>query len=96
MELAQIKKIDFKFSNLMHSALVSISGTSDDMFIHIQLINSFLRKIFGVEHIRFLNQKGEIKLQDEKHPFVYQIAQLIINKLGEEFQGASTGALRAV
>ena len=96
MEVAAIKKIDFKFSNLMHSALVSISGTSDDMFIHIQLINSFLRKIFGVEHIRFSNQKGQIKLQDEKHPFVYQIAQLITNKLDEEFQGTGTAVLRAV
>ena len=96
MEVAAIKKIDFKFSNLMHSALVSIGGTSDNMFIHIQLINSFLRKIFGVEHIRFSNQKGQIKLQDAKHPFVYQIAQLITNKLGEEFQSTGTGVLRAV
>jgi len=96
MELALIKKIDFKFSNLMHSALVSISGSSDDMFIHIQLINSFLRKIFGVEHIRFSSHKGEIKLVDAKHPFVYQIAQLITSKLSEEFQNTSGGVLRAV
>jgi hypothetical protein len=96
MELALIKKMDFKFSNLMHSALVSISGTSEDMFIHIQLINSFLQKIFGVEHIRFYNQKGEIKLQEAKHPFIYQIAQLICTKLSEEFQNTNAGVLRAV
>jgi hypothetical protein len=96
MKLALIKKIDFKFSNLMHSALVSISGTKDDMFIHIQLMNSFLRKVFGVEHIRFSSQKGEIKIQEAKHPFVYQIAQLITSQLSEEMQETSTGNLRAV
>jgi hypothetical protein len=61
MKLATIKKIDFKFSNLMHSALVSISGTKGEMFVHIQMIDSFLQKVFGVEHIRFCNYKGEIK-----------------------------------
>jgi len=88
--------MDFKFSNLMHSALVSISGTSEDMFIHIQLINSFLQNIFGVEHIRFYNHNGEIKLQEAKHPFIYQVAQLISTKLNEEFQNTQPGVLRAV
>jgi len=64
MKLALIRKIDFKYSNLMHSALVSINGTAEDMFVHIQLINSFLYKIFGVEHIRFSNENGQIKLQE--------------------------------
>jgi hypothetical protein len=70
MKLATIKKMDFKFSDLMHSALVSVSGSTDEMFIHIQLINSFLQKIFGVEHIRFSHQNGEIKLQEANHPVV--------------------------
>jgi len=96
MKVALIKKIDFKFSNLMHSALVSISGTKDEMFIHIQLINSFLRKIFGVEHIRFSSQKGEIKISEAKHPFVYQIAQLITSQLSEEFGETESNTLRAV
>jgi hypothetical protein len=96
MKLALIKRIDFQFSNLMHSALVSISGTKDEMFIHIQLINSFLRKIFGVEHIRFSNQNGEIIISDAKHPFVRQVAQLIHSKLKEEIQLVNTNTLRAV
>lgn len=95
MKLAIIKRIDFTFSNLVHSALVSISGTKDEMFVHIQLINSFLRKIFGVEHIRFSTCKGEIKLQEAKHPFVYQVAQLISVKLREELQDSSA-TLKAV
>lgn len=95
MKLALIKKIDFTFSNLVHSALVSISGTKDEMFVHIQLINSFLRKIFGVEHIRFSTYKDEIRLQDAKHPFVYQVAQLISVKLRDELQDTST-ALKAI
>ena len=96
MRLALIKKIDFKFSNLMHSALVSISGSTDEMFIHIQLINSFLRKIFGVEHIRFYSQKGEIKVQEAKHPFIYQIAHLVNAQLNEELKSLTAHSLRVV
>lgn len=80
----------------MHSALVSISGTTEEMFIHIQLINSFLQKIFGVEHIRFYSQKGEIKLQDVKHPYAHQIAHLINLQLKEELQDLDIQSLRAV
>lgn len=80
----------------MHSALVSISGTKDEMFVHIQLINSFLRKIFGVEHIRFSSQKGEIKIPEAKHPFVYQIAQLITSQLSDELKETETNRLKAV
>lgn len=80
----------------MHSALVSISGTGDDMFIHVQLIHSFLRKIFGVEHIRFYNQKGVIRLEEAKHPFVYQVAQLVCSKLTEEIGSNKETHLRLV
>jgi hypothetical protein len=96
MKLALIKKIDFKFSNLMHSALVSISGTKDEMFVHIQLINSFMKKIFGVEHIRFLNHNGEIQVQEHKHPFVYQVAQIITMQIKEDLQDSNVTRLRAV
>lgn len=80
----------------MHSAVVSMSGTSDEMFVHIQLINSFLKKIFGVEHIRFSNHNGEIMVQEYKYPFVYQVAQLITSQLKEELQSVKTCALHAV
>lgn len=80
----------------MHSALVSISGTTEEMFVHIQLTNSFLKKIFGVEHIRFSNHNGEIEVQEYKHPFVYQVAQLITSQLKEELQSGEANTLRAV
>lgn len=80
----------------MHSALVSISGTKDEMFVHIQLINSFIRKIFGVEHIRFYNEKGQIKIQDYKHPFVYQVAQIVISEINDDLQDTNTGMLRVM
>ena len=70
----------------MHSALVSMSGTKDEMFVHIQLINSFMKKVFGVEHIRFSNHNDEIIVEEYKHPFVYQVAQLITYQLKEELQ----------
>lgn len=96
MQFALIKKIDFKFSSLAQSALVSISGTNDNMFVHIQLINSFLQKIFGVEHIRFSRKCGEINLQDVKHPAVYQIAQLVSSQIAGEFQETNSPELRVV
>lgn len=80
----------------MHSALVSISGTKEEMFVHIQLINSFLRKIFGVEHIRFCSYKGKIKIEDAKQPFVYQVAVLICIKLNEELQNVSSTTMHVV
>jgi hypothetical protein len=80
----------------MHSALVSISGTNEEMFIHIQLINSFIKKVFGVEHIRFRNYKGQIKLQENKYPFVYQVAQLVTLQLKDELQNTNANSLRVV
>jgi hypothetical protein len=96
MKLATITKMDFKFSNLMHSALVSISGDADEMFVHVQLINSFLRKVFGVEHIRFYSGKGEIRLQEARYSFVYQLAKLISSKLEEQLKLTNSNSLRAI
>lgn len=80
----------------MHSALVSISGSGDELYIHVQLIHSFLRKVLEVEHIRFCSQNGQIRLQEEKHPFVYQVAQLINATLSEDIQSMRAGLLRVV
>ena len=96
MQIALIRKIDFQFSNLMHSALVSIGGSGDEMFIHVQLIHSFLMKISGVEHIRFYNRKGIIRMEDAKHPFVYEVAQLVCSKLTEEMMSREELPLREV
>jgi len=96
MKLASIIRMDFKFSNLMHSALVSIAGDNEKTYVHIQLINSFLRKVFGVEHIRFYNYRGEIKLNEAKHPFVYQVAQLVNTRLNEEIKDTASQSLRVV
>jgi hypothetical protein len=96
MRLPLIKKIDFPFNNIMHSAVVSISGTKDEMFVHIQLMNSFIKKIFGVEHIRFSSRNGEIKLLEYRHSFVFQVAQIITSQIEEELQDSNTGTLKAV
>lgn len=96
MKFALIKKTEFRFSNLMHTALVSTSGTREELFIHVQLINSFLRTLFGVEHIRFWRCNGEIRLQQAGHPFVYQVAELISSELNKEWEDAPGNHLRAV
>lgn len=97
MKLASIKKIDFTFSSLMHSALVSISGDVDEMYVHVQLINSFVYKVFGVEHIRFLAARDEIKIKEDKHPFLHPIAKLIADKVKEEWpMAANENPLRLV
>lgn len=95
MKLAIIKKIDFTFSNLVHSALVSMSGTTDEMFVHIQLENSFIKKVFGVEHIRFVNNKGCITIASASHSFVMQVAEIVSRELNEELQ-KETADLRLV
>ena len=96
MNIPVIKKIDFHYNNLMHSAVVSICGSSEEMFVHVQLINSFLRKIFGVEHIRFFNKNGQIQLQELKHPFMSQIAGLISDQLKPHLEEGNVTALRIV
>jgi hypothetical protein len=84
MKLASILKIEFTLSNLAHSALVSISGETDNRFVHVQLINSFFKKVFGVEHIRFYKRNGELFLGETKYPFVKQIATLVSSKVDSE------------
>ncbi|MGZ3952233.1 MAG: hypothetical protein ACXVBZ_12620 [Flavisolibacter sp.] len=91
-----IKKFDFQYNNLMHSAVVSVCGTTEEMFVHVQLINSFLKKIFGIEHIRFFNRNGQIQMQELKHPFMSQIAGLISIQLKPDLQEEDTSALRVV
>lgn len=79
----------------MHSALVSIAGDAENRFVHVQLINSFLKKVFGVEHIRFHASSGEIQIEEAKHPFVHHVAKLI-NKKVMELQGEYEIHLRVV
>jgi hypothetical protein len=96
MNAPLIKRIDFKYNNLMHSALVSMSGTSEVMFVHVQLINSFLQKIFGIEHIRFLNRNGQIQLKEGKHPAVRYIADFITKELEQLSDIETSSELRIV
>jgi len=97
MKLATIFKMDFALSNLTHSAVISICGDANDSFIHIQLINSFFKKVFGVEHIRFRNQNGQLQLEESKFPFIRQIAMLVSNHVDKELKTFySVNALRAI
>ena len=77
MKLAKIIKMDFSHGNLMHSALVSISGDYQESFIHVQLLQSFFKKVFGVEHIRFKNLNGQLELEEVSYPFMRQIASIV-------------------
>ena len=88
--------MEFKLSNLMHSALVSITGDSDEMFIHVQLINSFFKKIFGVEHIRFCAYKDKVVIRDIKHPFAYELARAVSSIVRKQVIEPVTNPLRAV
>jgi len=89
--------MDFNFSNLMHSALVSISGDMDDSYIHIQLLQSFFKKVFGIEHIRFRNYHGELQLEETKYPFIQQIAKLVSTRVSQELESRSSSTqLKAI
>jgi hypothetical protein len=78
--------MDFTLSNLMHSALVSISGDVDESYVHVQLLQSFFKKVFGVEHIRFRNHHGELHLEEAKYPFVRQIAAVVSARVNKELE----------
>lgn len=96
MELALIRKMDFRFSNLMHTAVVSMCSNREGKFVHIQLVNSFLCKLFGIEHIRFINEKGKIKLQAPANPFAWQVAELVNEKLNEDIEVTALDELHVV
>ena len=88
--------MEFKLSNLMHYVLVSVRGNAGEFYVHIQLIHSFFKKIFGVEHIRFTGMKDELILKEGKHPFMYELAKLVHDRIKNELQMSSGPSLRAV
>lgn len=96
MKLASIIRMDFNVGNLMHSALVSISGDAKENFIHVQLLQSFFKKVFGVEHIRFRNQNGNIELEDIRFPFMRDIATTVNKNLGRYLSQESLSSLKAI
>jgi hypothetical protein len=96
MKFAKIIRMDFNLGNLVHSALVSISGDAEDNFIHVQLLQSFFKKVFGVEHIRYRNQNGSVELEEISYPFMRDIANTINKNLNQHFSpsAASLWAIR--
>ena len=81
----------------MHSALVSISGDEEESYVHVQLLQSFFKKVFGIEHIRFRNYHGELQLEETKYPFVQQIAALVSSRVNEELENQiHSNQLRAI
>ena len=97
MKLATIIRMDFNFSNLMHSALVSISGDKEESYVHVQLLQSFFKKVFGIEHIRFRNFHGELQVEETKYPFIQQIAALVSMRVNQELENSSSSTqLRAI
>jgi len=96
MKLASILKMEFRSSNLVHSALVSICGTAEEMFVHVQLINSFWKKLFGIEHIRFYWRNGELIVEEARHPSVHQIVKMVYSFICSEIKTPETRGLRVI
>ncbi|MGZ5190382.1 MAG: hypothetical protein ACXWCZ_05135 [Flavisolibacter sp.] len=97
MKLAKITKIDFNLANLMHTALVSIRGDENESFIHVQLLQSFFKKVFGVEHIRYKYQNGKIALEEVTYPFMRDIASVVnknLNMLLSQSRGSSLWVIK--
>src|SRR4051812_41290341 len=97
MKLATIIKMDFNLSNLMHSALVSVSGDKEDTYVHVQLLQSFFKKVFGIEHIRFRYYHGELQVEETRYPFIRQIAAVVSLRVNQELETRlSATQLRAI
>lgn len=95
MEFPQIKKIGFKFSNLMHSALVSISGTRDETFVYIHLINSFMKKYSEWNESGFPIARAKLK-SGVQTSFFYQMAQIVTSQIKEDLKEKNASTLRVV
>jgi len=97
MKLATILMMDFNLSNLVHSALVSISGDKDENYVHVQLLQSFFKKVFGIEHIRFRNYHGKLQVEEARYPFIQQIAALVSLRVNQELENNSSSTqLKAI
>ena len=57
--MGRIFSIEINYNIYKHQALVSVFDLNDGRpFFHIQLIDSFLKEIFQVEHIRYKGSNG--------------------------------------
>ena len=86
MFMGRIFSIEITYDINRHRALVSMFDFNDGQpFFHIQLIDSFLKAIFQVEHIRYRGNDGyqycDLYNDDLSAVVINRIAQAIEQKL---------------
>ena len=85
--LGRIFNLEFLFLNQKHKALISVNSDYQEPYIHIQLIDSFCKKFFSTEHIRYKGLNGYKNLEGYKDPLFRKLIDSIANEVVKELNG---------
>ena len=80
----KIFNLEFRFLNKNHRALVSVNSNRTEPYIHVQLTDSFFKKIFSLEHIRYKGLTGYKALDQYKDPFLRKVIDSIASEVEKE------------
>jgi hypothetical protein len=64
--------------------LVSINNNPSHPYIHIQLLDGFFKKVFFLEHIRYIGIYGYKKLDQYKDPLLRKLIEKIATEVEKE------------
>ena len=56
--MGKIFSVEIEYGICKHKALVSVCYLNEEPVFHVQLMDTFLREIFGQEHIRYRGLDG--------------------------------------
>jgi hypothetical protein len=83
--MSRIFSVEVEYSMYKHKALVSVSCVQQEPQYHIQLIDGFLKEIFGTEHIRYRGAEGyqycDVYNDDLAATMIERLAEAIEQKL---------------
>src|SRR5215208_5766233 len=86
--MGKIFTIEINYETYKHFALVSVFEFTGGPFFHIQLLDSFLKEIFQLEHIRYKGRDGyqycDLYNDDLSTVLINRIANAIDRKLSDK------------
>jgi len=94
MKRGYIKPVNFRFLRRSHEAIVSQYKISGEEHLHIQLLNSALKKWFGLEHIRVIRQKNRIFIRNKVNFLCQLLIRMLIFILSPALEAATITNLR--
>jgi len=85
--MSKIFTVEIEYAVYKHKALVSVCSLNQEPVFHVQFIDSFLREIFGTEHIRYKGVDGyqECDLYND------DLAEVIIDRIAKAIEQKLNG-----